>query len=70
MGIVRLLVREKSGAWYVDQGYMLRDRADEQRREWNRLGFGCLMLKHGMTTVKIVPRPLARIGNRLRPSMG
>jgi hypothetical protein len=32
MGIVRLLVREKSGAWYVDQGYMLRDRADEQRR--------------------------------------
>jgi hypothetical protein len=56
--IVRLLVREKSGAWYVDQGFMTRSMADERRRDWNTYGFGCLMLKHSRRTVRIVNRPI------------
>lgn len=52
--IVRLLVRERSGAHYVDQGYMPRGLADSRRKEWNSSGYGTLMLKHTLTTVKIV----------------
>jgi hypothetical protein len=55
--IVRLLVREKGGLWYVDQGYMFKSRAIEERADWRRLGFGCLILKHSLPTVKIVTRP-------------
>lgn len=46
MPIVRLLVREKSGLWYVDQGFMLRTEADARKQGWNRMGYGCLILKH------------------------
>ena len=61
--IVRLLVREKSGAWWVDESYMLRSRADEQRRQWNRLGYGCLILKHCRNVgLKIVQRGAMRWG--------
>jgi hypothetical protein len=55
--IVRLLVREKGGLWYVDEGYMLKSRAIEQRAQWRSLGYGCLILKHTLPTVKIVTRP-------------
>ena len=52
--IVRLLVREKSGSWYVDQGYMPREMADIKKKEWNKAGYGILMLKHTLKTVRIV----------------
>jgi hypothetical protein len=60
--IVRLLVREHSGLWYVDQGLMLRSRANEQKKAWNQYGFGCLILKwfvyrHSVCQMRIVPRP-------------
>lgn len=54
---VRLLVRAQSGVHYVDQGFMFREMAEEKKREWNALGFGCLVLKHALPTVRIVTRP-------------
>ena len=70
-GIVRLLVEEKSGLWWVDQGLMFRSTADEHRSGWNKIGFRTLMLK--MITdllqptgqkifphLRIVPRPVVK----------
>lgn len=60
--LVRLLVREKSGLWWVDQGYMTRKQADERKSEWNKGGWGCLILKHPFYVgLKIVDRPTAKI---------
>jgi hypothetical protein len=64
--IVRLLVREMSGLWWVDQGLMLRSTAEEHRTGWNRMGFMTLMLKCGVwdrsrcCRLPIVPRPNVR----------
>lgn len=41
---VRFLVRIDR-VW-VDEGHMTRREADEKKREWNRVGYGCLILKH------------------------
>lgn len=58
---VRLLVRERSGRWRVDQGFMTKAVADQRKREWNRFGYGCLILKHGLNPgLKIVARPATR----------
>jgi hypothetical protein len=61
LGIVRLLVREKSGAWFVDQGFMTRNLANKRKEDWNLAGWGCLMLKHSMNTVRIAPRAPVQI---------
>lgn len=57
--LVRLLVREMSGAWYVDQGFMPLRTAKVLKSDWNRAGYGCLILKHWLNTANlpIVPRP-------------
>ena len=69
-GIVRLLVEEKSGAWWVDQGLMFRPVADEHRRGWNKIGFRTLMIKRTdplqptgqkiFPRLRIVPRPVVK----------
>lgn len=62
LGVVRLLVQEKSGAWWVDQGFMKRSRADQRRAEWKQSGFRTLILKHSMNPgLKIVHRPVAQL---------
>jgi hypothetical protein len=51
---------EKSGAWWVDQGFMHRWVADERRKGWSELGLRCLMVKwthYPSPKLKIVPRP-------------
>lgn len=56
--IVRLLVRETSGAHYVDQGLMFRHKADEHRLAWNEIGYCTVIVKDQSVKLdlKIVPR--------------
>jgi hypothetical protein len=44
-GFCRLWVREKSGAWYVDQGLMRAETAEVRRLEWNAYGFCTVRIK-------------------------
>lgn len=58
--LVRLLVREMSGLWYVDQGFMTEKMARQHRAGWNKIGFRCLILKHSFrrANLPIVDRPV------------
>lgn len=46
--IVQLLVRERSGLHYIDQGLMFSAMAEERRKEWNNSGFCTIRLKWPM----------------------
>jgi hypothetical protein len=58
IALVRLLVEEKSGAHWVDQGFMLRRTAEARRADWIKSGFRTLILKHSLNPgLRIVPSP-------------